>query len=201
MGRRTDAALMRKPPKYCHGYIDCRDKPRWYLRRPGLKQVPLPGLPWSPEFMAAYEAAMAGEKITPGKGAIKPGSVADLITIYYQTAAFTRLSDATRQTYRGILERFRAEYGDYSVARLEEQHVTAILDKMAATPAAANNLRRMPRAIMKLAKKRKMIRAQFDDRGGSLILLQGEGLQGLVGRRNQAVHRLLRHRHARAPGL
>ena len=158
MGRRTDAALMRKPPKYCHGYIDCRDKPRWYLRRPGLKQVPLPGLPWSPEFMAAYEAAMAGEKITPGKSAIKPGSVADLITIYYQTAAFTRLSDATRQTYRGILERFRAEYGDHSVARLEEQHVTAILDKKAATPAAANNLRRMLCAIMKLAKKRKMIR-------------------------------------------
>ena len=33
----------------------------------------------------------------------------------------------------------------------------AMLDKKAATPAAANNLRRMLRAIMKLAKKRKMI--------------------------------------------
>ncbi len=33
----------------------------------------------------------------------------------------------------------------------------AILYKKAATPAAANNLRRMPRAIMKLAKQRKMI--------------------------------------------
>jgi hypothetical protein len=29
----------------------------------GYKRVPLPGLPWSPEFMTAYEAAMAGEKI------------------------------------------------------------------------------------------------------------------------------------------
>ena len=149
---------MRKPPKYTHGYIDCRGKPRWYLRKPGLKRVPLPGLAWSPEFMAAYEAAMAGEKIEPGKSAIKPGSIADLITLYYQTAAFTRLSDATRQTYRGILERFRAEYGEHPVVRLEDHHITAILDKKAATPAAANNLRRMLRAVMKLAKKRKMIK-------------------------------------------
>jgi site-specific recombinase XerD len=84
--------------------------------------------------------------------------VADLITLYYQTAAFTRLSDATRQTYRGILDRFRADYGELPVVRLEEQHIMAILDKKAATPAAANNLRRMLRAIMKLAKQRKMIK-------------------------------------------
>jgi len=54
-------------------------------------------------------------------------------------------------------DRFRGEYGEYPVARLEEQHIMAILDKKAATPAAANNLRRMLRAIMKLAKQRKMI--------------------------------------------
>jgi integrase len=155
VGRR--ASLMRRPPKYVHGYIDCRGRPRWYLRRAGHKRVPLPGLPWSPEFMAAYEAALAGQKVEPGKGKIKPGSVADLITLYYQTAAFTRLSDATRQTYRGILERFRGEYSELPIARFEEQHIMAILDKKAATPAAANNLRRMLRAIMKLAKQRKMI--------------------------------------------
>jgi integrase len=149
---------MAHPPKYCHGYIDCRGKPRWYLRRAGHKRLPLPGLPWSPEFMAAYEAAMAGQKIEAGKSTIKAGSVADLITVYYQTAAFLQLADATRQTYRGILERFRAEYGEHPVARLEEQHIMAILDKKASTPAAANHLRRLLRAIMKLAKKRKMIK-------------------------------------------
>ncbi len=60
--------------------------------------------------MAAYEAAMAGQKIEPGKSRIKPGSVSDLIVLYYQTAAFTRLSAATQTTYRGILERFREDY-------------------------------------------------------------------------------------------
>ncbi|MBC8049449.1 MAG: tyrosine-type recombinase/integrase [Chitinophagales bacterium] len=155
MGR--GSSLMRKAPKYCHGYIDCRGKPRWYLRRPGFKRAPLPGLPWSPSFMAAYEAAMAGEKLEPGKCRSKPGSVSDLVASYYQTAAFIQLSQATRTTYRGILERFREAHGDKPVAKLEEQHISAILDGMADTPAAANNLRRMLKAIMKLAKKRRLI--------------------------------------------
>jgi integrase len=107
--------------------------------------------------MAGYEAGMAKKKVEPGKSKINPGSVADLITLYYQTAAFLQLADATRQTYRGILERLREAHGERPVARLEEQHIMAILDRMAATPAAANHLRRLLRAIMKLAKKRKMI--------------------------------------------
>jgi hypothetical protein len=50
--------LMRRPPKYCNGFIDRHGKVRWYFRRAGFKKVPLPGLPWSPEFMAAYEHAI-----------------------------------------------------------------------------------------------------------------------------------------------
>ena len=41
-----------------HGFVDRHEKARFYYRRGG-KNVPLPGLPWSPEFMAAYEAAHA----------------------------------------------------------------------------------------------------------------------------------------------
>ena len=60
---------MRKAPRYTHAFIDRHGKPRFYFRRPGFKQAPLPGLPWSPQFMAAYEAAMAGEtapRVEPG---------------------------------------------------------------------------------------------------------------------------------------
>jgi hypothetical protein len=32
---------------------------RYYFRRPGMKAVPLPGIPGSEEFMAAYHAAHA----------------------------------------------------------------------------------------------------------------------------------------------
>ena len=37
-------------PKYTHGFIDRDDKPRFYLRQPGHKKVPLPlGLPSCPK--------------------------------------------------------------------------------------------------------------------------------------------------------
>jgi hypothetical protein len=39
-----------------------------------MKRVPLPGLPWSPRFMAAYEAAMAAEKIELGKVRSSPAA-------------------------------------------------------------------------------------------------------------------------------
>ena len=49
-----------KMPKFTQAFIDRHGNARFYFRRAGFKRVPLPGLPWSPEFMAAYEAAMAG---------------------------------------------------------------------------------------------------------------------------------------------
>ena len=52
--------MMRRPPKFAQGFRDRHGHARFYFRRRGYKPVPLPGLPWSPTFMAAYEAAMAG---------------------------------------------------------------------------------------------------------------------------------------------
>jgi hypothetical protein len=54
--------MMRRAPKWTHSYTDRHGKVRFYLRRPGHKKVPLPGLPWSPQFMAAREAALAGDE-------------------------------------------------------------------------------------------------------------------------------------------
>jgi integrase len=151
--------LLRKPPKYCHGFIDRHGKPRWYLRRRGFKRAPLPGLPWSPEFMA-YEAAMAGvgaPRIEIGEARTKPGSFSALAVAYYRSADFTRLSESTKSTYRGIIERLRADYGDNPIARLERRHVAAMIDRRAQTPAAANNALRILRMLMGFALDRGMI--------------------------------------------
>ena len=48
-----------KLPKHVHGYLDRLGKARFYYKRKGAKGVPLPGLPWSPQFMAAYNLAHA----------------------------------------------------------------------------------------------------------------------------------------------
>lgn len=49
-----------KLPKYVQAWVDHRDdRAYYYLRRRGYPRVRLLGLPWSPSFMAAYEAALA----------------------------------------------------------------------------------------------------------------------------------------------
>ena len=65
---------MKRPPKFVNGFIDRHGKPRFYLRRRGFKSVPLPGLPWSPQFMEAYENALAGQPLQIVRSRTKPGS-------------------------------------------------------------------------------------------------------------------------------
>ena len=124
MGR---GSPMRRPPKYVQAFIDRNGKPRFYFRRPGLKRVPLPGLPWSPEFMAAYEEAIAGQQLQIGASRTKPGTVSAAIIGYYYHQSFLALAPSTQRPLRGILERFRAEHGDKRISLLQRQHIVALL--------------------------------------------------------------------------
>ena len=78
-----------KLPKYVQAWVDRRDdRAYYYLRRRGFPRVRLPGLPWSPRFMAAYEAAMSGPRTAIGTGRIKPGSVAAVVAEYFDSQQF-----------------------------------------------------------------------------------------------------------------
>src|SRR4029077_18615524 len=98
---------------YVHGFIDRHGRPRFYFRRAGFKQAPLPGLPWSPEFMAAYEAALGGQAapIEVGASRTRPGTIAALTVAYFNSHEFQTLADSPKATYRNIIERIRAEHG------------------------------------------------------------------------------------------
>lgn len=143
--------ILRRPPPYTQGFVDRNGRPRWYYRRRGFPRSPLPGLPWSPEFMAAYERAAEGAKLEIGRDRSKPGTFTALIASYYKTADYQGLRPITQQTYRNILERWRAEHGDKRVAHLERRHVQAFMAERATTPASANRLLRMLHIIMQHA--------------------------------------------------
>jgi integrase len=143
-----------KKPRYTHGFIDRHGRSRYYFRRPGFKQVPLPGLPWSPSFMAAYEAAMKGEappRKEIGESRSQPGTIAALVAAYFSSPQFKGLSASTQATYRGIIERFRREHGHRRIATLQRDKLAEMLANRAATPTAANNWLRMVRMLMQFA--------------------------------------------------
>jgi integrase len=121
-------------PLYTEAFIDRHGRPRHYLRRAGYKRVPLPGLPWSPEFMAAYEAAMAGETAPApreiGASRTAAGSVDHVIASYYASSAFASLAPLTQRHRRFILEKFRVEHGAKRFAMLQREHVVRIIGKL-----------------------------------------------------------------------
>jgi integrase len=144
--------LMRRPPKYVQGFIDRHEKPRFYFRRPGFKRLPLPGLPWSPEFMAAYEAALAeAPSVEIGGRRTRPGTVAAAVAGYFGSLEFAGLAETTRRTRRRILEGLRAEHGDKGIATLGRAHVQRLVNAKAATPGTALNFLVALRALMRHA--------------------------------------------------
>jgi hypothetical protein len=58
-------------------------KPYRYFRRRGFSTKALPGIPGSAEFMAAYQAALAGGSTEVGASRTKPGTNNALVASYY----------------------------------------------------------------------------------------------------------------------
>ena len=148
-----------KLTRYVKAYVDPRDgRAYYYVRRRGHPLVRLPGLPWSPSFMAAYEAAMSGPRTAVGAGRVKPGSVAAVVAEYFDSQSFfTSKSPGTQRMRRGILERFRARYGDRPFALLPAEWIELLLDEK--PPHAARSWRATLRSLCQFAVKRRYLRA------------------------------------------
>jgi integrase len=141
-----------KLPKFVHGFVDRHGKPRFYLRRRGFKKSPLPGQPWSVEFMASYEEALAGQPpLEPGRAKRKPGTMDALALSYMASPAFTTLAANSRLTYRRAIERFCRQHGTRFAADLRRQHIVKLMGALADRPQAANQLRKMLRVLMQHA--------------------------------------------------
>jgi integrase len=139
--------------RYVKSYVDRHGRARHYVRKPGCKSMPLPGLVGSPEFMAAYGEAIS---ITPTRPEIaatrtRAGSLNAMIVGYLGSATFHNLAVASQNEYRRIFEGLRREYGDLSIATLARKHVVRMLDAKAKHPSAARNFLRCLRLLIQYA--------------------------------------------------
>ena len=142
---------MRRAPRYVHAYVDRHGKPRFYFRRPGFKKIALPGLPWSPEFMQAYEAALNHAlPIVIGARRTRPGTVDDAVARYLGSVVFAALAPATQKNRRSLLERFRVAHGDKRIGALRSEHVARLIGKL--RPHAQRNLLKTLRALAAFAR-------------------------------------------------
>ena len=147
-----------KLPKYVQAWVDAEGRPHCYFRRRGFPRVPLKGLPWSPSFMAEYEKAISGARTAIGAGRVRPGSVAAVVAEYLDSRQFFGSKSAgTQRMRRGILERFRAAYGDRPMALLPAEWIEALLDSK--PPHASRSWLATLRSLCAFALKRGWLRA------------------------------------------
>jgi integrase len=137
---------------YVHEFRDRHGKIRRYFRSRNGRRVPLPGLPGSPEFNAAYETAVAGidRPLSVGGARTTPGTVNAAIVAYYNSDAFRNgLKHATQRMRRNILEAFRAKHGEKRIATLPTPFLVSML--AGKKPFAARNWLKALRGLLQFA--------------------------------------------------
>ncbi len=149
---------MKTKPAYVSYYRDVRGKVRWRFRRVRFPESQTTETFGSEGWWAWYAAASNAQPIVVGAGRGKPGSIHALGVAYYASADFNGLRPTTQRTYKGIFDRYRDKYGANPVALLEPRHIRGQMDAMAATPAAANNMLKVLRAVMRFAVERGFVR-------------------------------------------
>jgi integrase len=135
-----------KLPKHVKGYVK-GGRAYWYFRLT-KPETPLPGLPWSPAFMAAYDAALAGYRPSaPVLGASRTarGTVNAAVVAYYtdKTAGMLSLGTGSHAGVRSNVERFRTAFGDLPMRGLQTPNLQKYISALGSAAVQRNMLRAM----------------------------------------------------------
>jgi integrase len=134
-----------KLPKFVQAWVDRDGRAYHYFRRRGSPRVRLPGLPWSPEFMAAYQRALDASKRIVGKR----GSVAHVVASYVlDDNVLHELAHSTLSSRRHLLQNFARDHGHKLVASVTTAELTQMFAPMQKRGAAENLLKAI-RGLMK----------------------------------------------------
>jgi integrase len=129
--------------RYVNEFIDRHGRIRFYFRRPGSRNVRLPGLPGSIEFMSAYQAALATvAPPPPSPHHVIRGSLADVTAGYFRSAAFANLEVSSQEHYRTVLRPILTAHGHRLVRELPKTAARNIIEAIGATRPGMANLTR-----------------------------------------------------------
>ena len=148
--------------RWVTGYLDRHRKPRWRFRRKGYTPHTFREPHGSKAFEREYARCLEADPAPIAVSRNKPGSVGDVIARYYADNAFQDLAASTQTVYRGVLERFRAAFGDVPMRDFDAERIAALMNAMRHKPAAAARLRKLFAQLFVIARRAKLVPHGFD---------------------------------------
>jgi integrase len=155
--------------KYVNVFRDRHGHLRYYFRRRGEPAIALPGKPGSPEFAAAYNAALAQLPVKDAGEDWAEGSIGAVITAYYGYHQFLTYAESTRGMRRRILELIRKKEGHKPLRRLDRAAIEQRLAQQ--KPQNAKNWLKTLRGLMEYARRKGLI--STDPTSGIKIKITG----------------------------
>lgn len=143
--------MPRPRPPFLHQYRTRHGKLVWYVRRGGRK-VRIREAFGTPEFDAAYRAALAGEA-KPAPKAARVGALSWLYDRYREAAHWQKLSPATRRQRENIFVHVMAQGGLEPFNGVTKEDIECAAEARAHTPSQARNFLDAMRGLFRWAKK------------------------------------------------
>ena len=136
-----------------------RGKWVWYVRVGG-KRIRIRETYGTPEFNAAYQAALTGNAVVKKAAPdVAVGTLIWLIDQYRDTAAWQQLSNASRRQRDNIYKQVIAASGNASYALITKADVERGRDRRAATPHQARHFLNAMRGLFRWAHKAKLVKS------------------------------------------
>jgi integrase len=158
--------MPKRLPDYCQEYYDRHGNLVIYYRRGRRPKVRLRGVPWTPEFMAQYEAAKNATCPTIKSKGITSGTWGWLCFQYFESVDFKQWNPKTQRERRWILESTFDEkisansdklFKDFPLVKMGADAIEVLRDRKFKTPQAANARVIAIKVVFKWAMKKRLV--------------------------------------------
>ena len=152
------ASMPRPRPPHLHREPLKRAEARWYVRIGHGPRTRIRERYGTPEFDAAYQAALRGETPLERPGKAKGGTLQWLWDRYRDSSKWASLSNATRRQRENIMRHVLKNAGRAPLAEIRRAEIVAGREERAKTPSQANNYLDTLRALFRWAVNAELVK-------------------------------------------
>lgn len=146
-----------RPPHLQRG-VSRHGKPYWFVQiRRGAPKIRIREEYGTPEFDAAYQAAITSQAAIKREPKASKGTLEWGWVLYKQSAAWEQLSESTQRQRDNIMKHVLKKSGTAALEDIDEEAVADGVERRAGTPSQAKNFKQTMRQFFAWLKRQKIV--------------------------------------------